>query len=139
MLRNTKLSREFQVIPRAVLDYGENEAAAAPISEKKLIKNFSTHSVLSNFFEENSGFLSLQWIKLDQQDKINVHAHDVDTLIINCIGECLLVGDMRKVLQEGDTAVIPKYFKHGLASYNNKLFWGISLRFYNTAQLLREP
>jgi quercetin dioxygenase-like cupin family protein len=137
MLTTAKMSKEIQVIPRALLSNVKDGSMAARIYEK-LVKDFSTNPSLVTFLQENSGFLSLQWIKLEHQDKINVHTHDVDTLLISCVGECLLVGDIMKVLREGDTAIIPKHFKHGLDSYDKKLFWGISLRFYDSAKDLKE-
>lgn len=138
MLANTKPSKDLQIIPRSVLDYGKGRPGFPDACERILIKNFKTHPALNGFFEENAGFLSLQWIKLGKADKISVHEHEVDTLIISCMGECLLVGDMRRIIEEGDAVVIPKHFKHGLLPHTSKLFWGLSLRFYDTVQSLRE-
>ena len=132
MLENTKTSKGLQIIPRASLKCGKGQPEFLNTSEKALIKNFADHPVLNNFFEENSGLLSVQWVKIGEQDKVEIHDHEVDTLMISCVGECLLIGEMRKVLQEGDIVFIPKYYKHGLLPHNSKLFWGLSLRFYAT-------
>lgn len=87
----------------------------------------------SNFFENYLELISFQWVKIEQHCQVKVHVHEVDTILISCSGKCLLVGDLEKVLQEGDIVFIPKYSKHGLSSYNNKLFWGISLKINNDA------
>lgn len=138
MLVNPKTPKDLQIVPRALLNYGEGRPEFLSDSEKMLIKNFSSHPLLNDFFEKNSGFISLQWVNLASQDIISIHEHEVDTLMICCKGECTLIGETRKVLKEGDAIFIPQYLKHGLLCYDNQLFWGLSLRFYPTIQSLRK-
>ena len=131
---NSNIIKNLHLIPREQLNHGK--AGSVSSSYKAPIKNFATHPVLKDYLKKNSGFLSLQWVRITQNEQVDIHEHDVDTLMIACAGTCLLTGETSKLFKEGDTALIPKNFKHGLSSYGDELFWGLSLRFCATKQLL---
>lgn len=128
MVTNTRTPEDLFIVTRDTLDCGKEGMAILTDSKGALIKNFATHPVLEKFFRENPGVLSVQWVKLETGDKIESHEHDVDTLLISCMGECLVIGEAQRVLRNGDVAFIPKHVKHGLTTHGQKSFWGLSLR-----------
>ena len=131
---NSNIIKNLHIVPRELLSHGKEGSES--LSYKAPIKNFATHPVLQDYLKKNSGFLSLQWVRISQNEQVDIHEHDVDTLMIACAGTCLLTGEVTKVFKEGDTVLIPKNVEHGLSSYGGELFWGLSLRFCATTLLL---
>jgi len=94
-----------------------------------LVTNFASHDVLKTFLNQNSGFLSIQWVKLSPGDEIVEHTHSVDTMMIACKGRCQLTGLLQTTFREGDAVVIPKQTEHGLVADDEELFSGLTIRF----------
>jgi|GEM_PF-5487431 len=116
------------LVPRDSLTLENGDADSLGVDQTDLVTNFASHDVLRTFLNQNSGFLSIQWVKLSPGDKIEEHQHSVDTMMIACKGRCQLTGLLQAVFREGDAVVIPKQSEHGLLADDEDLFWGLTLR-----------
>ncbi|MBY0280628.1 MAG: hypothetical protein K2W94_00515 [Alphaproteobacteria bacterium] len=90
---------------------------------------FSSHPVLGNFLKKHQGLLKMQWVFLKPGEEVSLHHHEVDTLMIACTGKCILTGEIKSLFEEGDAVLVPSLLSHGLQTYNDFSFSGLSLRF----------
>ncbi len=131
MLINNENIADQMIVARDLLKAEIAERQLSNQYQNALIKNFSSHPLLSNFLSKNVGSLDIQWVGLKQRESVAIHEHAVDTMMVACKGNCRLTGEIESIFSEGDAIIVPKYVKHGLTQDNDELFWGLAFRFHS--------
>lgn len=94
-----------------------------------IVKNFGENDELKNFIPENSK-LSMSWVRLKNNEVLEIHQHPIKSMIIICKGLVVFTDGYRKeLLREGDIVAVPPEALHGFISQDAEGFWGISVQF----------
>lgn len=72
--------------------------------------------------------LSIAWVYLKKDEKLDVHEHPIETLIIICNGSGKMIGDLEKEIHEGDVITIRRGAKHGFIGGGENGYWALSLQ-----------
>lgn len=94
-----------------------------------IVKNLRENDELKNFIPENLK-LSMSWVRLKNNETLEVHQHPIKSMIIICKGSVVFTDGYRKLcLEEGDIVAVPSQALHGFISQDVEGFWGISVQF----------
>src|SRR5215471_15957049 len=72
-----------------------------------ILKDFRRHPQISTFLPED-GRLSLSWVRLEAGEKLEIHVHSVDSMIIVGHGKGQVLGDLEASFADGDIILIPR-------------------------------
>ena len=99
--------------------------------EKSLgeVKNFRANENINHFIPEQAR-LAVSWVRLEKNQKLDVHVHPISSLYIICEGEAILLGDeVDHPVVPGDIICIPPGADHGFIGAGNNGYWGLSIQF----------
>jgi quercetin dioxygenase-like cupin family protein len=91
-------------------------------------KDFRRHPAFEGFIPENAR-LALAWVHLGPGEKLGIHDHPIETMIIMCSGRGSTLGDLRAEIHEGDVLLIERGAKHGFVGSSPNGYWALSIQF----------
>ena len=91
-------------------------------------RDFRRNPQLAAFLPERGRF-SPAWVRLRDGERLDVHQHPTESMIIVCRGSVRLLGDCERQLTEGDTVCVPAGARHGFATAPGEEFHGLSVQF----------
>lgn len=91
------------------------------------LREFRKNEIIKNFLP-NDCHVSLSWVRLRPDEKLDVHVHPVGSLIIVCEGNLQSLGETVAALEAGDILVVPAGCEHGFVGLAPEGFWGLSLQ-----------
>lgn len=95
-----------------------------------IVKDFTKNVSLFNFIPKDSNF-SISWVHLDNGEKLDVHVHPTDSMIVVCQGNGFCLGDLEGRITDGDIVLIPQGHRHGFKGSEPQGFWALSIQFEN--------
>ncbi len=90
-------------------------------------KDFRKNAKLKEFIPDNCR-LSIAWVYLNKDEKLDAHEHPIETLIIICKGSGKMFGDLERDIYEGDVITIRRGAKHGFVGNGPAGYWALSIQ-----------
>jgi quercetin dioxygenase-like cupin family protein len=93
-----------------------------------ILKDFRKHPQISALLPEDAR-LSLSWVRLEVGEKLDIHVHTIDSMIVVAHGDGRVVGDLEAPFSDGDIILIPRGRRHGFEGVGSNGFWALSTQF----------
>jgi mannose-6-phosphate isomerase-like protein (cupin superfamily) len=93
-----------------------------------ILKDFRRHRHVAAFLPEDAR-LSLSWVRLEVGEKLEIHVHSVDSMIVVGHGNGMVLGDLEAPFSDGDIILIPRGRRHGFEGAGSDGFWALSTQF----------
>ncbi len=102
----------------------EQDGVTHPLGE---LRDLRWHAALEAFLPPSSEF-SISWVRLKAGEKLDVHVHPIQSMMIFFEGSGTLEGDLTRQLAAGDVVVVPSGRHHGFVGGPQGLS-GLSIQF----------
>jgi quercetin dioxygenase-like cupin family protein len=93
-----------------------------------VLKDFRKHPVIDEFMPEGAR-TSMSWVHLESGERLDVHVHPTETMIVVAHGHGRIEGDLEATFQDGDVIAIPRGCHHGFVGASGGGFWALSIQF----------
>ncbi len=91
------------------------------------LRDFRWSDALRRFMPSESVF-SVSWVGLAEGEMLQVHTHPTQSMMIVYAGQGDLMGDLCRVVKEGDTIVVPPGRRHGFVGGKGGMY-ALSIQF----------
>ncbi|WP_158658126.1 cupin domain-containing protein [Agarilytica rhodophyticola] len=95
-----------------------------------IVKHFKNHSLLGSLIRQD---FSIAWVHLDPDEVLEVHNHNVPSMIIAIEGGGSSQGDSEINFSAGDIVFIPSWNEHGFTGAKPSGLWALSIQFNDVA------
>jgi len=95
-----------------------------------IVKHFKSHPPLSKLLPPA---FAIAWVHLDPDEVLEVHSHNVASLIISAQGLATSQGDSNISFSSGDIVLIPAWNEHGFTGGHPDGLWALSIQFNEVA------
>lgn len=93
-----------------------------------IVKDFRKHPQVAALLPEQAR-LALSWVRLEVGEKLDIHVHTIDSMIVVASGDGRVIGDVEAPFSDGDIVLIPRGCHHGFEGAGSEGFWALSTQF----------
>src|SRR5262249_36783357 len=93
-----------------------------------ILKDFRAHPDLCSFLPEDAR-LAMSWVRLEPEERLDVHVHPIESMIVVAHGAGRTLGDLESPFSDGDIILIPRGCAHGFVGAGDWGFWALSAQF----------
>jgi quercetin dioxygenase-like cupin family protein len=92
------------------------------------LRDFRWHEQLKKFLPQEDT-VSFSWVKLKSGETLRPHEHSTASMIICYRGQGELLGEKKRILNEGDVVAVPAFCTHGFTGKGEDGLWALSIQF----------